>query len=49
MHTYYHSALNQLSGYNVLTHHALLYIVGMAVHIMHVSSYTVVDIMTGRR
>jgi hypothetical protein len=40
--------INQLSGYDVLTRHVVFCIMaGMtSVHVMHVSSYTVVDVMT---
>jgi hypothetical protein len=44
---FFYNTLNQLSGYDVLTHHAILCIVvGMtSLHAMHISYYTVVDIM----
>jgi hypothetical protein len=43
---FFHS--NQLSGYDALTSHALLCIVVdmTSLHIVHVSNYTVVDVMT---
>jgi hypothetical protein len=39
---------NQLSGYDVLTHHAVLRIVvGISLHIMHASNYTNADTTVG--
>jgi hypothetical protein len=42
------TVMNQLNGYDILTCHAVLCIVvgKMSLHIMHVSNYNVVDIMT---
>jgi hypothetical protein len=39
--------VNQLNGYDVITDELLCIVVGMtSLHVMHVSSYTIVDIMT---